>query len=48
MAVDDIDMNVDNYSQEDLLSLLSLNDDDIVSYDDILSASNPLINRYTK
>ena len=48
MAVDDIDMNVDNYSQEDLLSLLSLNDDDIVSYDDIISASNPLINRYTK
>ena len=48
MALDGIDLNVDNYSQEDLLSLLSLNDDDPVSYDDIISTSNPLINRYTK
>lgn len=47
MATDDIDLNVDNYSQEDLLSLLSLNDSEQVTYDDIIDASKPLINRYT-
>jgi len=48
MELDDIDLNVDNYSQEDLLALLNLNDDEPVTYNDIVNASKPLINRYTK
>jgi len=43
-----IDLNVDSYTQEDLLSLLDLNDEEDVTHQDILDASNPLINRYTK
>ena len=48
MELDDIDLNVDNYSQEDLLALLNLNDDEPVTYNYIVNASKPLINRYTK
>ncbi len=50
MEIDDIDMNVNNYSQDDLLSLLSLNNIDIdtITYEDIIHASNPLIQRYTR
>jgi len=48
METDGIDMNVDNYSQDDLLSLLSLNDDEDVTYDDIVDATKPLIQRYTR
>ena len=48
METDDIDMNVDNYSQDDLLSLLSLNDDAEVTYDDIVDATKPLIQRYRR
>jgi hypothetical protein len=58
MSVDNntnnIDLNVDSYSQEDLLELLNLNDrddddddDDNIRYDDIIDASNPLIDKYT-
>ena len=44
---DSIDLNVDNYSQEDLLSLLDLTDLDDVTYQDIINSSTPLITRYT-
>ena len=43
----DIDLNIDNYSQEDLLSLLNLSEREQVTYDDIIEATTPLINRYT-
>lgn len=42
-----IDLNINNYTQEDLLELFDLSDNDDVSYDDIINASSPLINRYT-
>jgi hypothetical protein len=42
-----IDLNINNYTQEDLLELFDLNSQDDVSYDDIINASSPLINRYT-
>lgn len=42
-----IDLNINNYTQEDLLELFDLNSQEDVSYDDIIKASNPLINRYT-
>ena len=42
-----IDLNVDNYSQEDLLSLLDLTDIDDVTYQDIINSSTPIITRYT-
>jgi hypothetical protein len=44
---DTTDLNVDQYSQEDLLSLLDLSDTENVTYEDILNASNPVIARYT-
>ena len=44
---DSIDLNVDNYSQEDLLSLLDLTDIDDVTYQDIIDSSTPIIARYT-
>lgn len=44
----DIDLNIDNYSQEDLLSLLNLSEREQVTYDDIIQATTPLINRYTR
>ena len=44
---DSIDLNVDNYSQEDLLSLLDLTDLDDVTYQDIIDSSTPIITRYT-
>jgi hypothetical protein len=47
MNNNEIDLNVNNYSQEDLLELLSLNDTEQVTYDDIIDASTPLINKYT-
>ena len=43
----DMDLNVDNYSQEDLLSLLDITDNQEITYDDIINATTPLINRYT-
>ena len=43
-----VDLNIDNYTQDDLLELFDLSDTDEVSYDDIISASTPLINKYTK
>ena len=42
-----LDLNINNYTQEDLLELFDLSNQDDVSYDDIMNASNPLINRYT-
>ena len=44
---DSIDLNVDNYSQEDLLSLLDLTDLDDVTYQEIINSSSPVITRYT-
>ena len=44
---DSIDLNVYNYSQEDLLSLLDLTDLDDVTYQDIIDSSTPIITRYT-
>ena len=43
----DLDLNVDEYSQDDLLSLLDLTNMENVTYEDIINASNPLIARYT-
>jgi hypothetical protein len=43
----DIDLNIDNYNQEDLLSLLDMSDVENITYDDIINATTPLINRYT-
>jgi len=42
-----LDLNINNYTQEDLLELFDLSNQEDVSYDDIMNASNPLINRYT-
>jgi len=47
-----MDLNVQNYSEDDLLALLNLSsenthDIDNLSYNDIVNASNPLINRFT-
>ena len=47
-----MDLNVQNYSEDDLLALLNLssantNDIDNLTYNDIVKASNPLINRFT-
>ena len=49
MSASDMDLNIENYSQEDLLSLLSLSDDQEteITYDDIIDATSPLIERYT-
>jgi len=43
----DMDLNIDNYSQEDLLSLLDITYNEDITYDDIINATTPLINRYT-
>ena len=42
-----MDLNIDDYTQDDLLALFDLSDNDNVTYDDIINASTPLINRYT-
>lgn len=42
-----LDLNINNYTQQDLLELFDLSDDENVTYDDIINASSPLINRYT-
>ncbi len=42
-----LNLNVDDYSQDDLLELLGLLDKDPVTYDDIVNASTPYINKYT-
>jgi len=47
MSETDIDLNVNNYSQDDLLDLLNLTDNDPVTYDDIMNASTPFIHKYT-
>lgn len=44
---DTTDLNINDYTQEDLLSLLDLSDTENVTYQDIINASSPLINRYT-
>ena len=43
----DIDLNVGNYSQDDLLELLNLTDNSQITYDDIINTSTPLISKYT-
>ena len=46
---DNMDLNVDNYSEYDLLELLNLSDNkNNLSYDNIVKASNTLINRFTR
>jgi hypothetical protein len=49
MSTSDMDLNIENYSQEDLLSLLNLSDDQEteITYDDIIDATSPFIRRYT-
>jgi hypothetical protein len=47
-----MDLNVQNYNEEDLLQMLNLSSDntpdiDNLTYNDIVNASNPLINRFT-
>jgi hypothetical protein len=47
-----MDLNVQNYSEDDLLQMLNLSSDntpdiDNLTYNDIVNASNPLINRFT-
>ena len=44
---DSLDLNVDNYSQEELLQLLNLEDKEEVSFQDIMNASNPKIDKFT-
>jgi len=44
---DNIDLNINNYTQEDLLELFNLSDAENVSYDDIINSSTPIINKYT-
>lgn len=48
MMNDSTDLNVENYTEEDLLELLGISHKaDTLTYDDIVEASNPLINRFT-
>lgn len=42
-----LNLNVNDYSQDDLLELLGLLDKDPVTYDDIINSSTPYINKYT-
>ena len=42
-----LNLKVNDYSQDDLLELLGLLDKDPVTYDDIINASTPYINKYT-
>ena len=44
---DSLDLNVDNYSQEELLQLLNLENKEEVSFQDIMNASNPKIDKFT-
>tara|TARA_B100000508_G_C11451322_1_gene274240 strand:- start:75 stop:1643 length:1569 start_codon:yes stop_codon:yes gene_type:complete len=44
---DSLDLNVNNYSQEELLQLLNLDEKEEVSFQDITNASNPKINKFT-
>ena len=43
-----IDLNINNYTQDDLISLIGLSteEDREVTYDDIVNASEPLIKRF--
>lgn len=47
MSETETDLNVNNYSQEDLLELLQLTDKTQVTDDDVINASIPLIRKYT-
>jgi hypothetical protein len=42
-----MNLNVDDYEQEELLILLNIENKDPISYDDIVDASQPYINKYT-
>lgn len=42
-----IDLNINNYDQNDLIALFNLENVDPVTYDDIINVSNPLIQKYT-
>ena len=44
---DDMNLNVQDYDQEDLLTLLNIQDKDPINYDDIVNASQPYIEKYT-
>jgi len=44
---DDMNLNVEDYDQEDLLTLLNIQDKDPINYDDIVNASQPYIDKYT-
>ena len=44
---DDMNLNIEDYDQEDLLTLLNIQDKDPINYDDIVNASQPYIDKYT-
>jgi len=44
---DDMNLNVQDYDQEDLLTLLNIQDKEPINYDDIVNASQPYIEKYT-
>ena len=50
---DSMDLNINNYTQDDLIALVGLTnednneEDDPITYDDIINATDPLINRFT-
>ena len=43
----DMNLNVEDYSQEDLLTLLNIQDKDTVTYNDIVNSSQGYINKFT-
>ena len=46
-STSDMNLNVEDYDQEDLLTLLNIQDKDPVTYNDIVNSSQGYINKYT-
>ena len=47
MNSSEMNLNVDDYSQEDLLTLINIQDKDPITYDDIVDSTQTYINNYT-
>ena len=47
MNSSEMNLNVDDYSQEDLLTLINIQDEDPITYDDIVDSTQTYINTYT-
>ena len=47
MNSSEMNLNVDDYSQEDLLTLINIQDKDPITYDDIVDSTQTYINTYT-